>query len=222
MASKEGIDIFTIVLFGSLGIIALVLFIVVFVVLYQKKMLANKALFEESDARHQRRLLDATIEVAERERHRIASNVHDDVGLILSTIKLNLSRMTLVSNDKQTLKELAQQNAGMIDETIRIIRAISFDIMPKTLLRAGYAIGIKEMCNQINASGQISVTFSSEAYDVHLDQKNEIQVYRIVKEVTNNIIKHSGASAMDVTVSCSPTILSTVITHNGKGITMQM
>jgi signal transduction histidine kinase len=223
LESKEGIDIFTIVLFGSLGMLSLVSFIVIFVVLYQKRMLANKTLLQENETRYQRRLLDASIEVAELERQKIATNMHDDVGLMLSTIKLNLSRIQRNLNDKTLVEELLHNNTGMIDETIKTIRSISHELMPKMLVKVGYVIGLKEMCNQINASGIIMVNFTNDTITkIHLNKKHELQLYRLVKEVANNIIRHAEASVINIGVSNSPTILTTMVSHNGKGIDTHM
>lgn len=222
MESKEGIDISTIVFFCTIGMLALASFIIIFIVLYQKKMLANKTEQQETDARYQRGLLDASIEVAERERQRIAANIHDDVGLMLSTAKLNLSRIQRNLHDKKLVEELLQNNASMLDDTIATIRSISHDLMPKMLVKVGYVSGIKELCNQINLSGLIKAELQCEPIEIPLSKKYEVQLYRMVKEVTNNIIKHAEASAIVINISCNSDQLNTVVIHDGKGINTQM
>jgi two-component system, NarL family, sensor kinase len=218
LESKEGIDVITIVVLGSLGMLTLVSFIIVFIVLYQKRMLFHKAQIQEKDNKHQRQLLDASIEVAEQERQKIAANIHDDVGLMLSTIKLNFTRINRNLKDTALVDELLRNNASMLDETINVIRSISHDLMPQALLKMGYVRGLKEMCNQINNAGIIKAELSSDDPVISIAKKDELQLYRMVKEVTNNIIKHAGASEIKINVTCTGSLLNTVVSHDGKGI----
>ncbi len=220
MESKEGIDIILIVALGSLGMITLGFFTIVFVVMYQKKILSHKVVLQETESRHQRQLLSTSIEVAEQERQKIANNIHDDVGIILSTVKLNYSKMKMNLNNKELAEELLQINAGLLDETIGTIRAISNDLKPTTLLKLGYLRGVQELCNQLNSSGLVKTTFTAdEKVEILLDKKHELQLYRLVKEVCNNIIKHSRASSMDVVININNELINTSICHNGIGIT---
>lgn len=222
MEGKAEIDIAVIIIFGSLGMLTLVSFIVVFVMMYQKKVLAHKTNLQETENKHQRELLDATIEIAEQERKKIAANIHDDVGVTLNVIKLNFSKIDRNLNDKKIVGELLQNNANLLEETISSLRTISHDLMPPSLVKLGFRKGINEMCRQINATGIIEVVHIDHNAEINLSKKNELQLYRLVKEVVNNIIKHAAATKIEITLSVNNFILVTCVAHNGNGITNEM
>ena len=78
-------------------------------------MLANKALIKENENIHQHKLLDASIEVAEQERKKIAANIHDDIGMMLSVLKLNLTKIKRNRSDEQlTATLLSDSNFYMV------------------------------------------------------------------------------------------------------------
>ena len=222
MEGKAQIDITIIIILGSLGMLTLVSFIVVFIVMYQKRMLAHKTSLQENENKHQRELLDAAIEIAEQERKKISANIHDDVGLTLNVIKLNFSKIHRNLNDKELVDTLLKNNSNLLDETITSIRSISHDLMPPTLVNLGYKKGISEMCKQINSSGQMSILFTTDQNEITLSKKNELQLYRLVKEVVNNIIKHASATKVEINLTVNNKNLNTLITHNGNGITTEM
>lgn len=222
MEGKNQIDIFSLVVIGTMGILLLVFFIVLFVLLYQKKMLAARALIKENDNIHQRKLLDASIEVAEQERKKIAANIHDDIGMMLNVLKLNLTKIQRNrSNETLTTALLANSNL-LIEDTIAAIRIISNDLMPPTLMKLGLIKGIKELCSQVKSSGVIDICLTLNVNTIQLEKKNEIQLYRLVKEVINNIIKHASASTIELTINATVEFMTITLSHDGKGLTNEM
>lgn len=91
MENKGQIDITVFVVIATLGVVMLVFFVILFVLLYQKRMLANKTAMINSEKDHQKKLLASSLEIAEKERQKIATNMHDDVGLALNVLKLNFN-----------------------------------------------------------------------------------------------------------------------------------
>lgn len=181
-------------------------------------MLANKTLIKENEKIHQRRLLDASVEVAELERKKIAANIHDDVGMMLSVLKLNLTKIKRNRSDDQLTATLLSDSNLLIEETITAIRVISNDLMPSTLIKFGFTKGISELCRQVKSSGLIDINLKLNADDIRLEKKNEIQLYRMIKEVINNIIKHAKASAIELKINASTELMTIIISHDGKGI----
>lgn len=219
MEVGKNIDVTTIIIFGSLGMLVLVAFIILFVVLYQKRMLQHRNEINEAETKHQKKLLEASIEVAEKERQKIATNIHDDVGIVLNVIKLNITRMERNKNDTVLVEELLKNNATLLEETINTLRSISHDLMPQSLVRLGYVKGISELCNKINTGGAHAIQLTSDGNKLELNKKSEMQLYRLTKEILNNIIKHSSSSQISINISVLNDILSVLIAYNGKGIT---
>ncbi len=219
MEISQKIDVTSIIIFGSLGMLTLVAFIILFVVLYQKRMLEHRSEINEAEAKYQKKLLEASIEVAEKERKKIAANIHDDVGIVLNVIKLNITRMERNKHDVALVEELLKNNAGLLEDTINTLRAISHDLMPQSLVRLGYVKGISELCHKLNMSGGQKVQLISDNNKIDLNKKVEMQLYRLTKEILNNIIKHSSSKQIIVDISLANEILSVLISHDGKGIT---
>lgn len=217
MENPEPIEIPILIVIATIGIIVFISFIVFFVLFYQKKALQNKALAEEKEKNHQRALVSLTLEVAETERKRIASNLHDDIGTTLSLTKININQMMRQSNSAH-IKELGKESGLLLEATINNIRNISRDLAPPVLLRLGFEEGLKEFCKQIHSSGALAVDFLSHPDGSKLPERTELQLYRITTEVINNIIKHSGASAMRVELNDLKDKFVVMVRHNGKGI----
>jgi len=202
-----------------MGILILVFFIILFVLLYQKRRLAHEAQLKEKENIYQRILLDSSVEVAESERKRIASNIHDDVGMMLNVLKLNLSKIKRNRNDHQVVDNVLTDSNKILQETISSIRAISFDLIPSTLLKLGFIRGIEDLCIQINSFGIVQINLRSDIAEVNIGKKNELQLYRLIKEIVNNILKHAGASTVELFIKKTNDSVVTMISHNGKGIT---
>jgi signal transduction histidine kinase len=218
--SALGID--TLVLIGSLGMLILAFSIILFVVLYQKKILAQQNTIHAAENRHQKELLHATIEVAELEREKIARNIHDDIGTILNVIKLNFTKISRNPADKELSETLIKESMGLLDDSIQNIRGIARDLMPPTLVKLGFEKGIIELCRQINSSGAITVQHVFNFGNVRMPAKSELQLYRIIHEVINNIIKHSQATAITISARSDEHEMAVDISHDGIGISSEM
>lgn len=207
------------VVIGTIVMLTLVVSIMMFVFLYQRKVLAQQNEIQTAENRHQKELLNASMEVAEQEREKIAKNIHDDVGTSLNVIRLQLTKLSRNAADYAKTEELVKESIGIVDESIQTIRGIAHDLMPPTLVKLGFDKGIAELCRQINASGQMKISAVVEEENAkRLTPRLELQLYRAVREVINNILKHSQASEVDVHVRTTDTSVSVRIHHNGIGI----
>ncbi|MGZ3861749.1 MAG: sensor histidine kinase [Bacteroidia bacterium] len=218
MENKAQGDIVILIVVGCLGMLILVAFIILFVLFYQKKVLAQQNEMQLAENKYQRQLLSAAIQVEEKERERIAKNIHDDLGTLLSVVKLNLSKITRNAGNKELTESLGGDNILLIDRSIQSIRGIAKDLVPPTLVKLGYIKAVNELCRHISNSGQIAISFSQSDVDLRLPEQAEVQLYRLTQELINNIIKHSGAKQIEIDFSRHNTSHKLVISHNGKGI----
>jgi signal transduction histidine kinase len=210
------------VLLGCSGMIILAVSIILFVVVYQKKILEQQNQIQATENKHQLELLNASLEVAELEREKIAKNIHDDIGTLLNVIKLHLTKISRNPNDKIHSEELIRESMSMLDESIENIRGIAKELMPPTLIKLGFEKGISELFRQINSLGEIKIQHTFEFSEERLPNKTELQLYRIVHEVINNIIKHSKATQVDVSCKSDSNGIQIIISHNGAGITSEI
>ncbi len=181
-------------------------------------MLEHKATLQRSETEFQKQLLDASVEVAEQERQKIATNIHDDVGLTINVVKLNLSKMRNNIKDTQLVTELIETDLKILEDIHTTLRGISHELMPPSLSLLGLIKGLKEMCRQINSSGKVKIDLAVGDLDLRLEKKKELQLYRLIKELINNIIKHAGANQILLSCTLENSQLITFIEHDGIGI----
>lgn len=218
MENTAPIEIPLLIVIATIGIVIFIAFIFVFVIFFQKRALQNKVAAEEKERLHQEQLLKTTIEIAELERKKIAANLHDDLGAMINIIKRNISEIA-DNNSNPKLNDLSEQSSKLLDNTMDNIRGIAREIAPPVLMRMGFEEGLNELCNQLNNAKVLKVSFQKNVSNYTLTFQTQVQLYRIVQEIINNIIKHSGASSMQVTLKNTPASLITEIKHNGKGLT---
>lgn len=202
-----------------MGILFLIFFIIFIVLLYQKRMLANKTEMINSEKNHQKQLLDASLEIAEQERRKIAANLHDDIGITLNVVKINLSRLKKNSDNKEVIDEIVSESNQMIDGSIETVRTIYNDIIPPTLIKLGFVKGIREICRQLNLSGAVKVSLNAGWENLELEKNTELQLYRLIKEVLNNTIRHAKPRFIEINIEFAENNLIVIILHDGMGIT---
>jgi signal transduction histidine kinase len=122
-------------------------------------------------------------------------------------------------DDKNLSAKVLQDSNGLIEVTIDSIHVISNDLMPPSLMNLGFIEGMIELCAQLNRLEIIMVILKTDLDHVEMDKKNSLQLYRLIKEVMNNIVKHTKALNAEIEISINQNKLLVVVTHDGKGIT---
>ena len=184
---------------------------------YHRYRLKQQAKLQETIIHQQELATHAVIEAEERERKRIAGDLHDGVGQLMSAAKMNLS---MVGSELQfvNLEQEAAFNKAidLVDEGCREVRTVSHNIMPNALLKSGLASAIREFISKIDQR-VIKVNLYTEGLNERIDQKTESVLYRIIQECVNNVIKHSGAIQLDISLIRDNEGISVTIEDNGRG-----
>ena len=217
----ESNNIIFVYFIGTLGMVLLALSIFFFFVTYQKKMLKKQLELNETKAKQQEEILLNTISAQEKERKRIAQDLHDEVGAMLSVVKLNVGRIEKKSEEPMT-KELAAETKNYLDEVITQVRRISRALLPPSLDKLGLYFALEELANWVNKADQLKIVCWKGGEQFRFDNKKELAVFRIVQELLNNAIKHSEATVIYVNGRFSPNSnLMISITDNGKGFNLE-
>ncbi len=193
----------------AVGIVAMLMMagsIVVFVVFYQKRMIQEQMKRQVMEFDHQKRMMQAELESQESERRRLAADLHDSIGGMLSAIRVGLSTIAKALPDPTAVKETKQ----MLDETITSVRRISRDLLPSTLEKFGFIPAIREMCERFQGTSAIAVTFREAGAVPELDTQKQLMIFRITQELLNNAIKHAQAGTIEVSVERSKEFTVTV------------
>ncbi|NJM25345.1 MAG: sensor histidine kinase [Bacteroidia bacterium] len=194
----DGTQIYLILAIGSLGMLIMAGAIITFVVFYQKRMMREQVKRQALEAEYQRKMMEAALDSQEEERRRVAGDLHDSVGAMLSAVRMGL--ITLSRKDP-SLAERMQQSKEMLDDTIESVRRISRDLMPSTLEKFGLLQAVHELCNRFEETAHIPIEYHEQADQLRLSKKQEMFAFRIVQEVLNNILKHARATQIVVHVS---------------------
>jgi signal transduction histidine kinase len=209
------------VILAGMGIVVLlVAVIVLFVIYYQKRMLQKKVEMHNMEVGYQKGLLKASLHSQEKERRRIARDLHDEVGAMLAATKLSLNMMLrkLASNSPET--KVGLETKDMIDETINNVRRISKDLLPATLEEFGLEDAIREIASMANQPEMMEVVFNYEGNKKELDKEKALSVYRVVQELLNNAIKHSEASRIDISMYYDTDLMNLIVKDNGVGFSV--
>lgn len=163
----------------------------------------------------------AVLQAEENERKRIAVELHDGVGQMMSVARMNLSvfesELNFTSDDQKTNYE---KIAGLIDDSCKEIRSISHQMMPNALLRTGLAGAVKDFIDKID--GRIlKINLHTEGLNERLDSNVESVLYRVLQECVNNVIKHSGANMLDISLIKDADGIAATIEDNGKGFELK-
>lgn len=212
----------SLIIIGTTAILCLVFFVILFILQHQKRMFQHKAVIIEKEINHQKKLVEANIEVAEFEREKIAKNIHDDIGTTLNVISLHLNRIKRNASNEILVKELTDESRNLLDNSIDAIRTIAKDLMPPSLIKLGFEKGLTELCRQIENVSTLKINLNKLNSTFDLPKKNEIQLYRIVQETLNNIVKHANASVININLQNNLKSIIITINHNGKGISTEM
>jgi signal transduction histidine kinase/ligand-binding sensor domain-containing protein len=158
----------------------------------------------------------------ENERRRISAELHDSLGQRLIVIKnlayfLRRPKAAGLGGDEQqqTLDEMSSEVSQAIEET----RTISYNLRPFQLDRLGLSKAIEALVRSIGAASEIRFQTSIENVDESFPEAQRINVYRIIQEATNNILKHSGATEAEIRIQKTSQGVTLMISDNGKGFT---
>jgi signal transduction histidine kinase len=155
----------------------------------------------------------AEIKTLEKERSRMATDLHDELGPLLSSVKMRMNLLDILSADDQ--QELEKINEH-IDNIIKRMREISNDLMPSTLMRKGLIAGIEDSIRIASLPDGLVIKFRhTNVSDISKEQS--IHIYRIVQEIIHNTIKHAGASTLNIHLSSKNGKLILTSTDNGVG-----
>jgi signal transduction histidine kinase len=195
-------------------IAGLILLSSIFYLLYNRYKLKKKNETEKRLAEEQLLRFKSVIEAEENERERIARELHDGVGHLLSSARLNVSAIENVSEENT---ELVYHSAKIIDEALQETRSLSHNLMPAALLEVGFAAALNQISRKINQSGKVEVMIKNEQEIPFMEKSKATALYRIVQEILNNMLKHSGADAITLSFLTKENKTEMLIVDNGKG-----
>ncbi len=184
-------------------------------VLYRRRQM-QKAALDAAVIEHAEAQLKAVLEGQDQERQRIARELHDGVGQTLSGIKLNWENLS-DSFDNSGKKKQLEKMAHMLDDVVTEVRSISHQMMPKELEQFGLVPAIRSVLQFSFGGTGISYSFEEDGLDARLPQPVELGLFRIIQELVSNILKHAGATKVNIRILHRNNRIILLVEDNGKG-----
>lgn len=216
------IEIFWIVIVGTIVVVTLVAFIVGIVLVNQRKFIRiQQEKLRESERLQNvlREIPNRVLQAQEEERRRVSMDLHDGINQMLASIKYRLHslRETFGRNQSQLGTSLEGVSADL-HATMEEIRRISHNLRPKILDDLGFQPAVRNLCDEFTARTRIQVSSTITGLAHHLPHEIELGTFRILQEAFQNIEKHASATKVTLTVETAEAGLGMEIVDNGKGV----
>jgi signal transduction histidine kinase len=173
--------------------------------------------------RHQRSILkihrekiQAEVITLETERQRVSADLHDELGPLLSAVKLKINSLDVEKEDQAVIKDASKN----IDHILERIREISIGLMPQALLKKGLVTATNEFVNDLNDSGRIKIDFQYQP-DLVIEKAAEIHLYRIIQELIHNTVKHAHSDVLTIQLKSTGNKTILEVEDNGLGFDIQ-
>lgn len=180
----------------------------------RQTLLQNKIITIEQQKKLE--LTQAIIDGEEQERTRLAKELHDGIGGLMSMIKLQFTNFKKTHTEIQ--KDDEYNNAlDLLNTASQDIRKISHALMPSALERLGLIDAVEQFCTQMQSSGNFEIDFQNYGFEERLPLRFELLVYRIIQELLNNVVKYAEAKEVLVQLSKNEKLISLTVEDDGIG-----
>lgn len=179
--------------------------------LYQQRQKRKNQEILTLKREQQVKTLESLMEGEEKERLRIAKELHDGVNGDLSAVKFKLT--SLLEKNNEAINEVV----AMIDKSCQQVRAISHNLIPPSLKSFSLVEALEDYCTTMNSIHKPEITFHYIGDKLRVPKKAEVNIFRIIQELVNNCIKHADATEIHVQISHRKPTLQLTVEDNGKG-----
>lgn len=196
---------------------------------YQHKIEANEIIHKQNEQINSQKIielesnlklqnLNAMLSGQEHERDRIAKDLHDSLGGLLSTIKIRVDKM-FDHHSSDSEKSEYEKIHDLVDIACKEVRSIAHDLKPGTIEESGLIESIGDLLNRYNKSSDLEITYQHYGFesDIKLRAETSLQIYRVIQELVHNSIKHGNPSEILVQISNQQSQLEIIVEDNGLG-----
>lgn len=194
-------------------ILLLALSLVIFFNFSQKKLFQEKMKMRDEKSKHQEALLTNTIKIEEKERKRIARELHDVLGSQLGLIAMKIKHVINKPEQEIDLENLLK----ILNKSINTTRKISHELLPTMIEKFGVRVAVEDLRNTINNGLSAKIELSGLEFLYFEDNKRDLHLFRIIQELINNSFRHGKAEKISISFS-EPKQNIIEMTYNDNGI----
>ncbi len=214
MAPESNTDILVSIIAGSLLLFLLCVFIVAFAALFLRKKQQHTIEKQVLQSQFAEVLLQSQLEIKEQTLRHIAYELHDNLGQIASLIKINLNTLRL--GDKVIAEQKIEDTKELVRQLILDLKSLSVSLNSDRVVQQGLVRSLESEVERLNKTGQFEATLHVEGSPL-LDSSSVIILYRMMQEIINNIVKHSKAKQIRISVQATINLLTLVCIDDGIG-----
>jgi len=219
---------------NGLAVVAILLIFILIILqrYFKMKRKSDQELFAKNEQLNQQKTLELMKELEvgsirsfaegqEKERARIAGDLHDRLGSLLSTVKLHFSSLDTAIEENESAKKSYDFALQLLDNSVEEVREVSRNLSKGVLIQFGLIAAVENMRDAINSAGKIKMEVISTGVESRLDSEVEIMLFRVVQELITNVIRHSQTNEVFVQFSGAGSYLSIVVEDHGIGFDVE-
>lgn len=211
------------------GVVILVLLVLlILIILGYKNLQSKKKIAEQQQQIEIQKLenvlreqelheIDNILEGQEKERIKIANDLHDNLGSLLATLKLNFNNLKLQNNTTEDKDHLFDKTDQLIEEAYQKVRTIAHTKNAGVLAKQGLLPAVENIAKKVSIPGKLKVDVISFRLEERIENILEIAVFRMIQEIITNAVKHAEASEISISFTQHDTSLNIIVEDNGKG-----
>lgn len=190
---------------------------------YKDKTYRLALMHDITEQKHmQQKIIESVIEGENRERKRIAHELHDGLGQYLVAANMNLES---VKKDIRQLPEKREQQfqtgLSLLKNALSETRSIAYNLMPKAIAEYGLVMAVKNLIQNLQKSTDITFRFDHNKEELNLKDQAEINIYRIIQELVSNAVRHADCSAISIKLQVNHNSVKLIIEDDGKGAQLE-
>lgn len=214
---SEDSEIILIFVSSAIIIVVLAILVALFVLIYQKRLVAQEIRLQKMKNDFQQELLQATIAEQERERSRLAKDLHDGIGSLLSGLKLNLKYQQSQVQDNEDQMRFLNKACDMLETGITDVRRVSHSLLPVTLESFGLVLALEECIEPLQTGSDLAISMECTGSARRLLPATELGLLRVIQELLQNTIRHAEANTARITIAFNTDMVEVNYRDNGKG-----
>lgn len=187
----------------------------------QKKFIKQELEKKDLELQHNKLLLNATLEVQEKERKRIAQDLHDDISSKLNIISINSHLLSIGGLTKEKQDEVTGIIIGLSSKVLENSRRIAHNLFPPVFDKFGIHAAILELCKEFNTLENINITYENTIEFDPAESEKHMHVFRILQELLNNSIRHGKATNVSIRFDGNTGATTCYYKDNGLGFDTQ-
>ena len=165
--------------------------------------------------------IDAMIEGQEKERQRLASDLHDSVGATLSAARLQFDHISKNKDKLDGLDELFNKTGSLLEDAYNEVRSMAHVKNSGVIAKNGLLPAVQKLAKNASGASKLNISVEDFGLDNRLENSLEITIFRIIQELVTNIIKHADASEATISITQHKDSLSIIVEDNGRGFDAQ-